>query len=115
MTSFNLFSNMLGRRNRKSRRARSLRLSLRAARLLIFIANDVKLHEVRRPANKQRRPRHDSDDVPALDEFLFEQPLFGDEDEFLDVMPWGERSRHHARVEREPPPRLLNRGESDDG
>src|SRR6266550_2228227 len=105
MTEYGYFRNLIGNGGQKARRKCGSCLSLRAARFLIFIADDVKLHEVRRAANKQRRPRHDSHDVSALDEFLIEQTLFGDEDELLDVVHLSDRSRHHAPVERKPPPR----------
>ena len=55
-----------------------------------FVAADyVKFHEVRRAAHEERRSRHDSDDVPALDQLLFEQAFFGGLDEFLDVLHLG--------------------------
>ena len=95
--------------------ARGLYLSLRAARLLIFAADDVKFHEVCGAADKQRSPGHDSDDIPGLDQMFFEQPFFGDQDELLDVVHLGDRSRHHAPIEREPPPRFLDGRKGDNG
>ena len=78
-------------------RAAAKNLSPRAARHFVLAANDVKLHEVRCAANKQRRPRHNSHDVAALDELLFKQTFFRDQDKLFDALHFGDRSRRRDR------------------
>src|ERR1700730_11774688 len=102
-------------KDQNERRKCGCRLSPRAARYLIFTADYVKLHEVRRAADKQWCSRHNSDDITALYEMFFEQPFFGDQDKLLDVLHLNDRSRHHAPVERESSPRFLDRRKRNDG
>src|ERR1035437_5457027 len=79
------------------------------ARFRILPADHVKFHEVSCAAHKERRPRHDTDYIAAIDQTLFQQPFLGGLYEFLDVFYFADRSRHHAPVKREPPACFLNR------